>query len=168
MRGRRTFKGAQGGWGGGLRCEKLPRGFVYSALIETIGDLELNTTGSINIAACAASPDIQGLVPPGATRKGMGCSAGKTSLCHVQDPEVGDATQSLLVRKVTMTMVLGSTVTSAVADRVAEPAVPRQLPRWGWSAKDALVARGHCKPELDAAVSLGSPDLHVLALDLSK
>lgn len=38
-------------------------------------------------------------------------------------------------------MVLGSRVTSAMADRVVKPGVPRHLPRWGWSAQEALVAR---------------------------
>lgn len=85
-------------------------------LVEAVGNPESNTIGSIDIAARAAFPSTQGLVPSGAMRKGMDSSLGKISLCQVQDPEAGDKTQCLLVRKVAMPMVLGSTVTSAMAD----------------------------------------------------
>lgn len=49
-------------------------------------------------------------------RKGTGCSVGKISLFQVQGPEVGDGAHCLLVRKVAMTMGLGSTLTSVMAD----------------------------------------------------
>lgn len=41
-------------------------------------------------------------------------------------------------------MILGLTVTSEMADRVAEPGAPRQLSRWGWSAQEASVAKAIC------------------------
>lgn len=63
MRGRRPFKGPQGCRG--LRCEKLPWGFVYLVLVEVVGNLELSTAAGTDIVAHAAFPNAWGLVPSG-------------------------------------------------------------------------------------------------------
>lgn len=101
----------------------------------------------------------------------MGCSVGKISLFQVQDPEAGDGAHCLLVRKVAMTMGLGSTLTSVMADGRAWHAQAIVQVGMVWSGN--LGVQGHplvddSKPEFHATVSLRSPDLHVLALDLSK
>lgn len=62
-------------------------GFV---LVETVGNLESNTAGNTDIAACAAFPHTQVLEPSEAMRKVMSCSIGKISFCQVHTyPEVG-------------------------------------------------------------------------------
>lgn len=98
-------------------------------LVEGVGNLESNTAGSMNITASAAFPNTQGLVPAGVVSMSMGCSVGKISPCQVHaDPEIQGGTPSLWAMKVAMTTVLGSTVTSAMADRVADGLLGK--PRW--------------------------------------
>lgn len=103
--------------------------------------------------------------------KGTRGSVGKTSLCQVQDPEEGDETRSLLVRKVAKTRDLGSAVSSVMADGQDWRAQAIVQVGMDWSGSPGGLGHppvGDSKPELDAAVSLRSPNSHVLALDLSK
>lgn len=65
MRGRRTFKGTQGGRSRGLRCEKPHRGFVYPVLVEVVGKLELNTISSTDITLMLPSQILRGWYPQG-------------------------------------------------------------------------------------------------------
>lgn len=83
----------------------------------------------------------------------MGCSRGKISLFPVQDLEVGDGAHCLLVRKVAMTMGLGSTLTSVMADGRAWHAQAIVQVGMVWSGN--LGGQGHplvddSKPELHA------------------
>lgn len=94
---------------------------MYPVLDEVVGNLELNKTGS------PCFPRQHGIGTLRGNEKGYGlfCS----SLFQVQNTEAGDGTRSLLVRKVAMTTVFGSIVTSVMADGQAWLA--QAVAQWG-------------------------------------